>query len=439
MSALPEFVSELVKGIAVSEGFTNYTTEVSSGSSDKDGFIGIIKSITIQGDRLHNDKLKRDTLHLVCKLMPEDKGHRREFNIDTLFEREVLTYNKVLPLITAFQREKGLMDADCFLSYPKCYAAVADTEKDQFVIIMEDLRPKNFVMWPKREATPHSHASLILTELAKMHAVSFALKAQRPDVYDELRQIHDLFTLLFENNGVANMHKLGLATTVAVLEDEEHLKIAKHLQQHTKQYFTDCVKTGVCEPFGVIGHGDCWVNNHMYRYEDGVSHWASYASNNIHFIQHLFLQKPEPAEVCILDWQTSRFQSPVLDLYDVLLTTSDQEFRHLHYDNLVKHYYDVLSESIRKLGSEPAELITFDDLLLLLKKFARYGTFMTLGSFVLVLPDDDIIPSSEQFSKDAEDIEETVFKPFIETTREITHKRINDLFTDLVAWGYLSK
>lgn len=128
----------------------------------------------------------------------------------------------------------------------------------------------------------------------------------------------------------------------------------------------------------------------------------------------------------------------MLDLYDVLLTTSDQEFRRLHYDNLVEHYYEVLSDSIRKLGSDPAKLMTFGDLLLLLKKFAKYGTFMTLATFILALPEDDVIPSGEQFSRPLQELEETVFPQFIEATRDVTCKRINDLFTDLVAWGYLS-
>lgn len=270
MFVLPEFVNELIKKIAVSEGFSDYETNVDSGSKDNDGFIGIIKSVTIQGVRLHDGKEKSETLRLMCKLIPDNEQRRQEFNTNLLFKREALLYNKVLPLITQFQRDKGLTNSDCFVSYPKCYAAIADEENDQFAIIMEDLRPKGFVMWPRQyPITPH-HANLILTELAKLHAVSFALKEQQPDVYNELKQIKDIFGKMFECNGLGNWFKLAMEVAVSILDDEEHLKIAKDLQQNAKKYFLVVVKYGEYEPFGVLGHGDCWVNNHLYRYEDNV-------------------------------------------------------------------------------------------------------------------------------------------------------------------------
>lgn len=142
--------------------------------------------------------------------------------------------------------------------------------------------------------------------------------------------------------------------------------------------------------------------------------------------------------MCILDWQMSRFHSPVLDIFDVLLITSDQEFRQKHYDNLIKNYYQALRDSVTKLGSDANKLITFNDLLLLLKKFGKYGIILNLGTVIMAIPDDGVFPDMESLSKDISDIEETIFKPFIESTRDVLHKRINDVFADLLAWGYLT-
>lgn len=271
MGDLAPYVKELIGDIAASEGFINYKIETRSGSKNADGFMGVMARVVISGEQEDkNGEIKSKQLNLLCKLIPDNEQRRKEFNSDDIFGREALMYNKILPLITGFQREKGLTDDECFVSYPKCYAAVADAKIDQFVVIMEDLAPKGFVMWNKRQPTAVNHCTHIMEELAKMHSVSFALKDQRPDVYDELRKVTDLWAPQMANNGMLNMMNVSFDKAIDVLEREDHIQIAKELKANVQEILEWFLDGGAWEPFGVILHGDCWINNHMFRYENGV-------------------------------------------------------------------------------------------------------------------------------------------------------------------------
>lgn len=267
MSDLPDYVLDLLNNVAKGEGFSTYTTEFKAGSNHGDNFLGVLTSVTINGQRNNND----EQLHLLVKLAPTNEIRRQEFHSVPVFKREALMYNKILPLFRNFQREKGLSDSDAFTAYPKCYIAIADEKKDQFVVIMEDLRPKGFTMWPKKLVAPADHSYRVVEQLARLHAISFALKDQRPKEYEELRQIKDLISDFFTSPNMTRVMEMGYNRAIDALENEEHKKIMAEVRDNIKEFFNDMHKDGACEPFGVISHGDCHNNNILYKHDPEVT------------------------------------------------------------------------------------------------------------------------------------------------------------------------
>lgn len=267
MSELPDYVLDLIKNIANDEGFTDYKTDLKPGSNHGDNFLGVMTSATITGTRNNNE----EQLHLLCKLAPTNATRRQEFQSVIVFQRETLMYNKILPLLAKFQKEKGLLPGNGFTAYPKCYVAIADEEKDQFVVIMEDLRPQGFTMWPKNKVVPANHAYCVVEQLAKLHGLSFVIKDQRPALYEELKEVTDLLSHFFKSENMVHVMNMGFDRAIGVLENKEHARILEELKENGRQFFDDCLREGACEPFGVIGHGDCWTNNILYRYAEGVS------------------------------------------------------------------------------------------------------------------------------------------------------------------------
>lgn len=278
MIELPEYVNVLLKNIAKSEGFLNYTSELNAGSKHGDNFLGVLTSVTIIGPRRINGTTTTDKLHLLCKLAPTNVARRAEFHSEEVFEREVFAYNKLLPLFADFQREKGLSKNECFNSYPKCYAAVANIEKGELVLIMEDLRPKRYEMWPKAIPFTAQHSFGVVEHLAKLHAISFALKDQRPDEYKKLRNLDDLLTNVFiKKGGMAKMMYMGHNKLIPALSNVQHKQIVHEIKTNMPELFEDCFRDGACDPFGVICHGDPWINNILFQCnEEKVSNFGGH-------------------------------------------------------------------------------------------------------------------------------------------------------------------
>lgn len=290
MTALPQYISNLLREIAASEGFSDARITPQIGSNTGDGFIGDIVRVIISGTRETTNNIStQDELQLVCKLNPPDPLRRDGFQSTVLFEREALVYNKILPLFAKFQRSKGLSDSDSFQCYPKCYAAVANADKDEFAIIMEDLRPKGFVMWPKQIPAPADHLKRVVEELGKLHAISFALKDQQPDVYDDLREASDLLRITARGNGTANWIKLAFDNAISLLTDESHRQIAIEMRNNVYQVLDDHFSDGAGDPFGVITHGDTWILNQLFRYDNEVNFTFFFRKNQIFSVQIKFL------------------------------------------------------------------------------------------------------------------------------------------------------
>lgn len=273
MNDLPDYIRDLLNNIAESEGFKNYEIQLKSGSNHGDNFMGVMVSATIIGTQIVNGRALSSPkkLHLLCKLAPSNAARRIETQSENIFPREAFAYNTILPLFVEFQREKGLTRDEQFAAFPKCYTAIADNENNQHIIIMEDERPNGFVMWPKCMPFTVQHSYMVVNRLAKLHAISFALKDQRPNEYAKLRELNDYMSNFFDS---ANWSKVIIASyrrAVKALDRDDHKKILKNVEANMTELFDDCLKGDVCEPFGVVSHGDCWSNNLLFKNNEKVS------------------------------------------------------------------------------------------------------------------------------------------------------------------------
>lgn len=263
---LPEFLIALLKEIAEKEGFKEYTLEVSAGSNHGDGFLAIVKRVTLTGVR----NGVQDKLSLMCKLMPVSQARREQFNSDAVFIREAFMYREVLPTFVEFQKEKGLSKEDGFYEYPKCYGTMDDTVNDHFVIIMEDLKSFGYQMYDKFKSADFNHVKLFVESLGKFHAISFALKDQRPEVFGKFKHLKDVFIQQVEEKPevMGPMFSFFFDKAIAAFKPEDEVEI-KALTKLKENIVDEIMRTGSgenSEPFTIINHGDCWNNNLMYRY-----------------------------------------------------------------------------------------------------------------------------------------------------------------------------
>lgn len=405
------YMKECLDKVAVSEGFKNYDVKVVHGSSIGDGFVGIMFKVTIRENE--SDK----TLDLVLKSPPDNYAIKHDFGAMVMFEREIFLYNVLLPEFVKFQEEKKISQSNGFFNFPKCYFAEYSEERDDAIIIMEDLREIGYKMWNKFVPTDYEHTKLVMASLGRLHAISFALKAQKPELFATLK-VSDIMTEKLMDENFVKMMVSSIERGAAVL-DENDLKRRNRILKLTEnlvQKLRDSVDPNLCEPFAVITHGDCWSNNFMYKYKRG-----------------------SPETMIHLDWQISRYSSPVTDLSYFFFSCTDQAMRTKHYDELLSIYHRSLKDLLDHLGGDTMTQFPFTALLRQLKKFAKFGVMLSffvvpmVTTFAADLPDMDFM--AENMNNEDPAIMEQMMQSM--GTNEIYAPRILGVIQDAIRYGYV--
>ncbi|RXG52606.1 hypothetical protein Avbf_16429 [Armadillidium vulgare] len=107
------------------------------------------------------------------------------------------------------------------------------------------------------------------------------------------------------------------------------MECEKWLRDHSHE-MTKIFSDGLLphKPFDVFAHGDCWVNNILFKYnEDDI-----------------------PVDIRFVDFQNSKKASPVLDLNYFLYSSINGDLRLAERDTMIGIYYDAFQEVFEKSG-----------------------------------------------------------------------------------------
>lgn len=145
------------------------------------------------------------------------------------------------------------------------------------------------------------------------------------------------------------------------------------------------------------------------------------------------------ANVCFVDWQLSRYSSPALDVLYMIFSSTQKGLRDRSYSDLIRYYYTVFSDTVRKLGSDPDKLLGFSNFENELKASGRF--ILVMGTLViqyaLAHPNDirNMDEYSEQLTSDNNRTAPSLLKK-ISDDSDIRVAAINDLVGDIIAYGY---
>lgn len=264
------FITKLLRGIAAEENIIDYYLETDAGSKHGDNFQGIMIAVKLVGWKEINGEMQSVTKHLLCKIPPSCSKRRQFFQTISVFEREVDIYSKLLPLFSRFQEEKGLDGEDNFSSYPKVHVAMSDKVNDQHILIMEGLRFRNFQMFPKERRTNIEHAVLVMTEMAKYHAIALAMKDQRPNCLDEFKE-NDMVIQSIKFGKLHRMFEESLDLCSRAVKNVKYKQSIADLKGNFEEILEKCASKEYIGDTGIIIHGDPWNNNLLFSYKDDVS------------------------------------------------------------------------------------------------------------------------------------------------------------------------
>lgn len=183
---------------------------------------------------------------------------------------------------------------------------------------------------PRNEPITFEHSRLFLSAIGKFHAISFAIKDQQPEKFKQLTELaYEHFWIDFEN-GMGKHYDHICSQLKECFEEEKRFdlleKYNKALGDNVGATVKKLVLGASAEPYTVICHGDLTSNNTMF------------SKNSL----------GKPVKIQLIDWQLSRYASPVIDLVIFMFFSTAKQFRDQHYDELLKIYHASLTDLLTR-------------------------------------------------------------------------------------------
>ena len=142
----------------------------------------------------------------------------------------------------------------------------------------------------------------------------------------------------------------------------------------------------------------------------------------------------------LLDWQVSRYCSPVLDLVYFIFVCTDKALRAKHYDEILNTYHRSLKDHLDHLGGDTMSQFPFTALLRQLKQCGKFGIVMATFLIPMLstkneeLPDMDFI--AENMNQDDPELMNQMMQSFMKGADE-SNKKMREALLDAIRLGYL--
>ncbi|XP_077291155.1 uncharacterized protein LOC143914726 [Arctopsyche grandis] len=346
-SVLPFDYSDLVIEELQGEFIDNMKISISKGSKEGDNYVGNLLRI-----KLNSKQDESRSLSLMLKQPPSDKKSLTVLPINELYGREADVYNIILPGFDALQREFNIRDT---FYHAKCYKATKE------IILMEDLAESGFHIQKCFNFFDIDHLRMIVVKLAQFHSYSFAMKEHHPQTFQKFSEHMSLICI---GEYLQSVMEIGAVRAMSIIDDSLiRGKLEEFSKNIVEKYYLLC-SASISEPYNVICHGDCWNNNILFKYEEGL-----------------------PVDLRMVDWQTSKCCSPIIDIAFTIFSCTDSSTRDEHYPKILDIYYDALGESLIKLNCSVEKCYprnAFNDHV---QKLLPYGLLKCMIFLPLIIPE----------------------------------------------------
>lgn len=134
-----------------------------------------------------------------------------------------------------------------------------------------------------------------------------------------------------------------------------------------------------------------------------------------------------------------RLGSPALDICYFLCTSTTTDLRQKYFDEFLKIYYTSLAGILRKCGSDPTQIFTFENLLQQIKKFGKCGLAASPILIEIMVADRSDITDIEEFAKDSLENEnaEYVLVNMNDESKLTFKERLNGVIEDAIKYGMI--
>lgn len=262
-SLVSDGIKELLRKCLKEKKITVSNIDIEAGSVHGDNYLGVIAKAQVTGTDANGKPISAS---YVIKSAPKTEGMRTVMPIRFVYEREIYIYSTVLPALKQFQEEKAVKNP--FASHAICLKT-SDEDRDE-ALIMEDMKALGYKMQNRKKALDYNHVKLVVTELARLHAVSFAMLDQKPELFDEFRKTtEENFMMHIDWELFRSMMKDLCNKAENSLNPETDQKVIEKFKKFRINCIDDMMDM-LCKnyyPYCVIRHGDSWTNNFLFAYK----------------------------------------------------------------------------------------------------------------------------------------------------------------------------
>ncbi|XP_045114527.1 uncharacterized protein LOC123506479 isoform X2 [Portunus trituberculatus] len=244
---------------------------------------------------------------------------------DLFFQKECNFFLDIAPQMNSVLKEIGHTD----INVPKCFHASLEEGKE--VIFLEDLRARGYKMVDRKQGLDKAHTTLVLRELARLHAASLLLQNRTPK-----EDFGEKYPLLKIKMAYLMQNYSSLCKAI-----EDNVAFAKDIIERVGGYegvsawintiipnLVDIFDQMECGEPMVVCHGDCWNNNFLFRYSE-TGH---------------------PEDVMLLDLQLSGLSVPTADITYLLHTSMTGDVRKPNIETLLGSYYTTFKDVMEAGG-----------------------------------------------------------------------------------------
>ncbi|XP_072397677.1 uncharacterized protein [Diabrotica undecimpunctata] len=359
---------ELHSWIQRSIGTENFTFTVENTTQKGEGYIGELFFVKIDLQQPINGK---DVLYLVIKMNKKNPGSEKAISIlQDLCKREVFFYSTILKEYQDFQKNKKL--PILFDMVPKCYKTFSEIDNE--VVILENLKKEGYMLHPREQPMNIAHLEMGLRSYAKLHAMSFALKDQKKEIFENMsKTCTSLVKEMFLN--LKTMMDTRTRTLVETLKEagRPDLSIVYEKYINDKSIYTRFMEvTDTISKDQALIHADCHNGNMMFQYKGD--------------------DKTIPLRMALIDFQAVCLHSPVIDIsYFLYINISPTEVPKLK--DYVEYYYTEFCSYLKQLGSDADKVFPRSIFEEHLKIYLPYGVFLTLPCLEMLYLENDDAPA----------------------------------------------
>uniref|UniRef100_A0A1E1WL08 CHK kinase-like domain-containing protein n=1 Tax=Pectinophora gossypiella TaxID=13191 RepID=A0A1E1WL08_PECGO len=408
LTGLSEKQLNFIENVIEKRGYVNPKVTVQPLGRAGDNYIAIVKRITVEENG--------ETLKIVAKVAPVIEDLRNTMQTKEVFYNEHVVYTELLPKFTELEVEAEIPKKER-LRYAACLGSL-DEEPNE-IILLEDLQEPGFTLLDRFKALQNDQMKLIIENIAKLHALSFALKNKELETFDKIR--NKLYnSRLHMGKEPTTKHFLNHIENqfLDLLDEEKYKQAIKGKISGMDGLMGKLHKADKDSKHLVIQQGDCWTNNVLFR-----------------------LQDENVVECCMIDYQFACANLPVDDVYQVLFNCSDYDSRAKHFQEWLDYYHMYFTKYLYHFGLKADNVYSKEQFE---SDMIRYGKFAlgqaAFSSSFLLKNDEDAEKMKSAMDSGITELTDEMLKELTSSGSSSMVKlktRLEELVDSFIELGYL--